>query len=472
MAKPSIKFLTDEEIARIRVSAFDILETIGVSIPSEIVSDMLEEAGCTRSSDGKRILIPGSLAESSLSSAPGSVLLAARMKGQDITIPSGRMHVANGGEGVYVKDLLTGESHPSTSRDLIDFTILVNEFPQLDFCWAMVGALDVPERLRLITEHKLCFEHTTKHLQGGAYDIESARDVIGLAALLAGGDEELRKRPILSAVQCPIPPLAFEKGLIEAQVELSRAGIPIVSLSAAIPGITSPVTLSGTLAQVTAENLASLVITQVAAKGNPFIFGSDCIPADLRTGNVRYDAMEYHLLAIGAAQMGRSLGLPTLAGGVGLGDTSIILSEIQDGVQQTLTQALVPSDLGVGPGSVDQAKGASLEQLVMDAWVWDIAREFVRDFEVDSEAISLKTINEAVIDGYFLNKQHTIGRFRTEFVSARYPDHLGIRDDIRKSAGAVVKLARAEVDRVVKVGREHVISKKESDSMHEYIRAL
>jgi trimethylamine--corrinoid protein Co-methyltransferase len=62
-------------------------------------------------------------------------------------------------------------------------------------------------------------------------------------------------------------------------MELAKAGIPVVAMNAPIAGVTSPVTLAGTVAQVTAENLASLVICQAGKKDAPFIFSSDSSPA-------------------------------------------------------------------------------------------------------------------------------------------------------------------------------------------------
>ena len=121
MARATLSVLNREEMERIHRASLKILETIGVSVLSQPVCKMLEESGCMRSKDGRRILMPEDIVKSAISNAPKSLLLAARDKKHDIRIPSDRTFMANGGEGVYVKNLVTGRSThrarktPSTS---------------------------------------------------------------------------------------------------------------------------------------------------------------------------------------------------------------------------------------------------------------------------------------------------------------------------------------------------------------------
>ncbi len=83
-------------------------------------------------------------------------------------------------------------------------------------------------------------QNTSKHVQGDAiHGAHNARAQIEMAALVVGGEDELRERPILSVISCPLAPLSFEGGSVEAQVELARAGIPIASLSMSLSGLSA-----------------------------------------------------------------------------------------------------------------------------------------------------------------------------------------------------------------------------------------
>jgi trimethylamine--corrinoid protein Co-methyltransferase len=287
-----------------------------------------------------------------------------------------------------------------------------------------------------------------------------------------GGDKALRRRPIISAVECPLSPMVFEKGLSEAQVTYAKAGIPVVSMVANLAGLTSPVTLTGTIAQTNAENLASLVISQVAQKGAPWIYSSDSVPADLKTGSIDYGAFEAQLLRTGAGQMGRYYKLPVMCAGIGIEDTSLILGTIQEGVPYMINQALVPSDLGSGLGGVDQAAGASFEQIIVDAWIWDIAKEIIREFESDEEAISFETVKEASVDGSFLTKKHTMTRFRKEFMATTKPAAvLSGRGDCG-ARGSVIRKAQEEAKKILKKEKTPVVPKDIFKEMDDLIRKL
>jgi trimethylamine--corrinoid protein Co-methyltransferase len=445
MSRGKLEFLASDEIRRIHDTSIRVLEEVGVVLNSPSVRTMLTENGCVSSKDGKRVLVPEEVITSALAKVPRSILLASRDKKHDMRIPSDKLHCTNGGEGVFVKDLTTGEKHVPSSEDVRNFFRLSGSLPQTDFCWPMVGAQDAPAHLKGFTEMRIGFESTYKHIQSASSTAEEARNIIRLSSILTGGAEQLAKRPIWSAVQCPISPLTFEEGLAEAQVVLSQAGIPIVSMAAAVAGMTSPATISGTIAQVNAENLASLVISQVAAKGAPWIYSSDSCPGDLRTGSIDYGALEANLMRAGAGQMGRFYGLPTMVAGVALEGAALSLGKVADGVPIMMVQALVPSDLASGFGGIDQAAGASYEQLLVDAWVWDVAKEAIREFSADEAAISFETIRDGGLDGNFLGKRHTLARFKQEFISITKPEAASILKSDPQPAGTLVKKARKEV---------------------------
>lgn len=473
MARGRLEFLTSEEIKRIHDTSIRVLEEVGIVMKSEATAKLLLGQGCRLSKDKKRILIPEDVVKTALSSAPKSVLLASRDGRRDIRIPDpDRLYVSCGGEGVYVKNLVTGESHTPSSEDVANFMTLCDMMDQVDFCWSLVGAQDQPAELKGAVEVKIGYERSTKHIQTAAADMREAKSILELSYILSGGPDGFRKRPIFSAVQCPISPLTFEHGLVEAQMELARAGAPVVAMVAAVAGMTSPATIAGTLTQVNAENLASLVITQAAAKGAPWIYSSDSCPGDLRSGSIDYGALETHLIRTGAGQMGRSYGLPTMVAGIGLEETSLLLGRVRDGVPYMVLQGMVPSDLGSGLGGIDQAAGASYEQFVVDAWVWGVARHGIREFGTDAAAISFETIRDAGIDGNFLAKRHTLARFKQEFVANTEPEAVFSGRSDSEPRGTLVKKARDEVRKLLMTERPPKVTKDESERMETVIRGM
>jgi trimethylamine--corrinoid protein Co-methyltransferase len=192
---------------------------------------------------------------------------------------------------------------------------------------------------------------------------------------------------------------------------------------------------------------------------------------DLKIGSIDYGALESNLARAGAGQLGKFYGLPTMVAGIGLENGSILLGRERDGVPTMVNQALVPSDLGSGLGGTDQAAGASFEQLVVDAWVWDIAKEFIRDFPADDSAISYETIRDAGLDGNFLGKRHTLTRFKQEFSAVLKPEAVISGRGESEPRGQLLKRAKEEVKKILSTRPEVVVTTEELAAMDDFFES-
>jgi trimethylamine--corrinoid protein Co-methyltransferase len=261
-------------------------------------------------------------------------------------------------------------------------------------------------------------QNTSKHVQGvTAQSAEDARVQIELAALIAGGKDELRTRPLFSVVACPLAPLTYEEGSVEAQVELAKAGIPVASMSMSMGGTSAPLTVAGMLVNANTENLGSIVISQMAAPGAPHIYCSESAPMDLRTGSINYNAVEKSFLSIGLKQMADRYRLPSLVADAGFGkDIEGGISGLMIPVTQIIG-IMGGSDIVTGMGSVDSAKGISLEQCIVDCYLWDLSKTYLHEVEVSADKIGLPVVREVGHGNHFLAHPHTIKHLRGELVS-------------------------------------------------------
>jgi len=255
----------------------------------------------------------------------------------------------------------------------------------------------------------------TKHVQGvTAQSAEDAKVQIELAALIVGGKEELKKRPIFSVIACPISPLSYEQGSIEAQVELAKAGIPVASMSMSNGGVSSPLPVAGMLVNVNTENLGSIVISQMAAPGVPHIYCSESGPMNMATASINYNSVEKVFLSIGAAQMAQRYGLPSLVADGGWGQ------KLEAGISDALVPAIQltgmmgGSDLVTGFGCVDSAKGISFDQFIVDCYMWDCTKNFMNEAEISQEKIGLDVVKEVGHGHDFMTHPHTLKYLRGE----------------------------------------------------------
>lgn len=79
----------------------------------------------------------------------------------------------------------------------------------------------------------------------GADGIANCRKIIAMAAEVAGGMKELKRRPIISFNVCPTSPLKLVLDCTDVIIESARGRIPINIISMALAGATTPVTLAG-----------------------------------------------------------------------------------------------------------------------------------------------------------------------------------------------------------------------------------
>lgn len=96
----------------------------------------------------------------------------------------------------------------------------------LDFFWPTLTPQDVPPPVQIFRSFVTSLENTGKRVQHEALGSKMARARIKAASEIVGGEKALKKRPVFSAVQCPIAPLQFETDSIEAAMEFERAKIP------------------------------------------------------------------------------------------------------------------------------------------------------------------------------------------------------------------------------------------------------
>jgi len=418
MAVAQIRFLDKSEEDLIHKYSLKSLHEIGVLVRSPSVLRMLGKAGASIDEKTQIAKIPESMVMEAVKKAPKEFKLCSRDGKHDLQLPTDKYpYISTSGLAVNVWDINTGKSRPSTKKDVADVAKLGDGLDQMDFLWTTFTATEVPPLSHGLHELWTAFQNTSKHVQGVSIgSADEVRSQIKLASLIAGSEEQLRKRPIFSVICCPIAPLSFEKGAIEGQVELNKAGIPVVSMSMSLGGMSCPVTIGGTLLNANTENLASLVISQTANPGTPHIYSSESTPVNMMTGNISYECPEAPIISAGTAQMAKRYRLPCLTGGWGAGADDPdpgILSPFSEVESLTLC-SMSGTDLSAGAGSIDVAKGVSLEQVVIDAYLWEDVRALMRKFTISEETFALDVVKQVGHGNSFLTNPHTARNFKKE----------------------------------------------------------
>ena len=419
-------FHTPAQLDRLKDATYEILAGVGVRFPSQTALDILAAHGAQVDRTTEIVRFPRELVEKAMAQAPRHFTLGARDPSCDLVLDGTRTYCTTDGCGVEVIDFETRERRASTKADLAHITRMIDYLPGLSFWWPTVSAGDCAQTAQL-HELEAGFSNTVKHLQGMVQGEREARYAVQMAAVIAGGAAELRRRPPLSDLTFAVSPLTIDRDGAEAALVFAEAGVPVVLGSAPVCGTTGPATAAGALVQSLAEVLALVSLVQLAVPGAPVFGYSISGSTDPRTGRggCSLDGRDPAL----CVDLVHHLGLPSQLGAGGGTDIDLPgtwAEAAQAGPSLTMA-AWSGSELTVGLGLTNDGMLWTAEDLILDDDLYHQARYTVMDVAVDDEELALDVIDAVGPGGHFLGQAHTRTHMRETFVRglASEPDASG-----------------------------------------------
>ena len=409
MSKPRISFLSQDELNAIHNASLEILERTGMKVMSQEALDTLKKAGAKVDYETNHATIPGAVVEEALKRAPKAITYAARNPENDFVLDKQTPHFTTTGMPAFILDGETGERRNSTTGDLARYTRIVDYLKNVHSVWPSMVTTDMPGPMQCLMEFITVVRNTAKHVEHEALNAQDARYQVEIAAAVVGSKEQLKKRPIISAVQCVFSPLTYEKGMVEGAMEYAKAGVPVVAMPMPLSGTTGPVTSAGTMAQNNAEFLGDLVILESVNPGAPVVYSPGVGAVNFKTGYHRW-APESSLMHLGLNQLAHHYGLPSEVGVMGGGSK---LLDAQAGYQKAIsliTALLMAPDIALGLGGL----GGCIcpETLTIDNEIIDYALRYVEGLEVNDDTLALDVIDKVGPGGHFLGEKHTLQHFR------------------------------------------------------------
>lgn len=416
--------LRQDQIGRIHQTALRILEEVGVRVECEDARSILLAAGATPDPDGGRIRIRPRIVERALYSAPTSIRLCGRAEQHDLLAEGSRTYLGTGGAAINVIDLDSGRCRPSRLKDIADFARLVEFLPNIHFFVRPCAAQDVPAEELAVNEVYAALAFTTKHVLGSAYDPRGVARLIELGAMIAGSSREFEERPFFSViVGCINSPLSFDSTGTDTLLAVVRSGIPVMLSAAPMAGSTSPITLAGTLVQLHAEELAGLVLTQMAHPGAKVLYGGIPSMADLHYLTYVGGGVEFGMMNAAIAQLSHYINVPNYNSA---GITEAKIPDIQAVYEKCfaiLQCALSGSNIiHHAAGILESLLTISGEQLIIDNEIIGMAMRAVRGIEVSEDTLAFEAIQEAVAEGNYLTLEHTAQYMRSEYLQPTLAD--------------------------------------------------
>ncbi|NIM90570.1 MAG: hypothetical protein GTO17_06435 [Candidatus Aminicenantes bacterium] len=408
-----LDILSPEEVRQIHSATLEILESPGVKFPSSRALDIWEAHGAGVNRETSEVKIPGGLVEEALPKAPAVYTLAARNPAQDLPLDGNHVYLGTDGCGVETIDIHTGELQRSCLKDVEDIARVADFLEQVAFNWVPVSAQDCPPETRGLHELLAIWKNSSKHAQTESiYSEQEARKAVEMAAVIAGGKKALRKRPLLSFMECSVSPLAHDGGSLEAALVGAEAGLPVGFMTMASCASTAPATLAGNLVVGNAEVLSGLVLIQLAFPGAPVFYAAAQTAMDLRTGAYTGGGPEDFLFGATTNVLSDFYNIPLSMGSFATGAKE---PDWQAGIENSLSTFMasaVMSDMLLGVGLLSGSLIWSFEQMIMDCEIFDIVSKMMEGIVVNEDTLALEAIRDIGPGGTFLTHKHTKDHLR------------------------------------------------------------
>jgi trimethylamine--corrinoid protein Co-methyltransferase len=409
-----LRVLSEDEKAQIHERTLKILAETGVQVNTEKGRKYLKNAGADVDENTRTVRFPRSMVEESLRLAPRDFTLGARRPGWDLRMNSGDCALIPDGEGISVIDRKTGAHRPSTFKDCVEATLLLDALDEVGVFWDVAQPGDqeesIPEAVRYWRHIFSCF---SKHVQDSSPRAEYSPWLLEILQAVFGDKETIRKIHPFSFLVCPQSPLVIEGQHTDAYLELIGWDIPIAVMPMPLMGATSPGSMISTTILCNCEVLAMLCLTQAADPGTPFISAPVSATINPRTGSYSAGAIENGLLSSAGIEMARYYGLPVEGSG---GGTDAFTPGIQTSYERSMN-FLLPMlswpDLMVGAGLMGGSMILSLEQLVIDAEVFRMAKQAYRGISSRDEMWLDDPIQSVGPAGNFLGEKSTAVNMRS-----------------------------------------------------------
>ena len=404
----SANFLSAQEIEKLHEATLTVLSKTGVRFGHERALEIFKKGGARV--EGDQVFIDEHLLMKALQSAPRSFTLHGREKKDDVVIGAGRPVLAPASGPIFAKR--GAEKRPATRGDYINLLKLSQGSTALGITnFGVVEPQDVDKKRLKLFQLASALKYTTKPLMGMARESAETVKCFQLLGDFYGG---LREGHLLGVIS-PLSPLTYDRGMLGHLLEYARAGQPLMFASCSQPGLTSPVTLAGTVVVDNAQQLAGIVLSQLCKEGLPVIYGSTSTSCDMRYVSPAIGSPETALVTMAAAGLAKLYGLPCRSGGAltdakrpdmqaGLESMMVMMSTVLSGVDFILHAF----------GILDSFNTVSFEKFVIDEVTAAMVERLAAGFAVDEQRLATGLIDKVGSQGMYLPEDHTTQFYRSE----------------------------------------------------------
>ncbi len=413
--------LTQEQVERIHEASLEILEEVGLKVRYEPARELFRLHGCHV--EEERVKFPRAIVEKFRKLVPPSFTFHGRDPKFDRTIPRDSPVIVTASSAPDIIDPVTGEERRAESIDIARIAHLINELPGYDIFSISTLADDAPADQFTISRLYPSIKYCLKPIRVTTTNMKDTYSVMEMAYMVAGGKEAYAEHPFLTHHYCPVvSPLTMDNLSTENVMFFAKEGLPVYPTIVPNAGLTSPMSMAGSLTQGNAEFLSALVLMQMVKEGTPTIYATLGTVADMRSGAYTSGAIECGMLHMAFAQIARFYNVPC-GGYIGL--TNAKVNDAQAGYETGMSGIaglLSGMDMFNIGGLIDALKTFDFAKAVIDDEVAQMMKRMKRGINFSDDDLGLSLIKAIGPGGSFITAKHTISRMKTEAVMTKLAD--------------------------------------------------
>jgi trimethylamine--corrinoid protein Co-methyltransferase len=446
-AQPRVTLLGQAQKEEIHRSSLRLLQRNGIVVHEPQALRLLEEAGCQV--EDQRVFISERVVQGAIATVPETIEIYDRTGKPAMSLEDRKAHFGTGSDTPNVIDFQTGERRPAVLEDVKRAARLADGLENVDFIMSMGLAGDCPVERTDRYHFAAMMENSGKPIMFTAWSLDGLQEIYEMAAIAAGGAEQLGRRPFLIHYAMSIAPFIHPKDSLQKVLFCAEKQIPVEYHSVDIGGSTAPATLAGSFVQGNARMLSGLVIHQLKSPGAPLIVDTSIVFLDMQTMASPYMTPEVLLASIMNKEMALYYGIPTFAK-AGAGDAKVL--DQQAGVEIGMTifnEYLIGNNLIHDMGYLEMGMTGSLESLVICDEVVSYVKRFGRGVDFSVEHLALEVIEEVGPAGNYLTHDHTLKHFREEFWFAKLLDHNNHDSWVKQGSKSLADRAHERAERIL-----------------------
>jgi trimethylamine--corrinoid protein Co-methyltransferase len=419
-------FLDDDSLDRIHAQGLRILEEVGTEVHSSAMLDRLDAAG--QRVEGTRVYWDSDFVMAQLALAPDTARVVGRDTQRVVSIGGGSLVHTPVGGSPFVSDAERGRRE-GTIDDYVELVKLGHAAPELPLLQS--GTTEAQD-LSYLSRH-LEMDYAIIRWSGKPFILygtsgSKTRDGIALAAIAAGGIDELIRTPRVLGIVNPNSPLVWDELMVDTLAALAEFGQPVAITPFLLAGASAPVSMAAGISLLVAETLSGVAMAQLVRPGAPCILGTFFNGVDMRSGGPSPGLPESVMATLIGGQLARRYGLPLRGGGGLCAGMVLDAQSATESAMSLWATYIAECDLVLhAAGWLEGGLTASYEKLALDLEVIRMFERMREGVVVDDDQLAFDVIADVGPGGLFLAHEHTLERFRSDlfmsplFRSMAYP---------------------------------------------------